>query len=84
MKELINAMRTTIDVDDNLMRKAMRVSELTTKKAVVDAALRLSFERNLKLACGGFEGRLNGKGIWMFLGAGESCLHGNPRHPRWM
>jgi Arc/MetJ family transcription regulator len=35
------AMRTTIDIDDALMRKAMRLSGLTTKKAVVEAALRL-------------------------------------------
>jgi Arc/MetJ family transcription regulator len=34
-------MRTTIDLDDALMRKAMRLSGLTTKKAVVEAALRL-------------------------------------------
>jgi len=33
--------RTTIDIDDALMRKAMRLSRLTTKKAVVEAALRL-------------------------------------------
>ena len=34
-------MRTTIDIDDALMRNAMRLSGLTTKKAVVEAALRL-------------------------------------------
>jgi len=34
-------MRTTIDIDDTLMRKAMRLSGLTTKRAVVEAALRL-------------------------------------------
>jgi len=34
-------MRTTIEIDDALMRKAMRLSGLTTKKAVVEAALRL-------------------------------------------
>jgi Arc/MetJ family transcription regulator len=34
-------MRTTIDIDDTLMRKAMRLSGLATKKAVVEAALRL-------------------------------------------
>lgn len=34
-------MRTTIDIDDALMRTAMRLSGLTTKKAVVEAALRL-------------------------------------------
>ncbi|MGA9526797.1 MAG: type II toxin-antitoxin system VapB family antitoxin [Terriglobales bacterium] len=33
-------MRTTIDIDEGLMSKAMRLSGLTTKKAVVDAALR--------------------------------------------
>ena len=34
-------MRTTIDIDDALILKAMRLSGLTTKKAVVEAALRL-------------------------------------------
>jgi Arc/MetJ family transcription regulator len=34
-------MRTTIDIDDALMREAMRISGLTTKKAVVEAGLRL-------------------------------------------
>jgi Arc/MetJ family transcription regulator len=34
-------MRTTIDIDDSLMRRAMRLSGLTTKKAVVEVALRL-------------------------------------------
>lgn len=34
-------MRTTIDIDDALMRKALRLSGLTTKKEVVEAALRL-------------------------------------------
>jgi Arc/MetJ family transcription regulator len=37
----VKAMRTTIDIDATLMRKAMRLSGLTTKKAVVEAALRL-------------------------------------------
>jgi Arc/MetJ family transcription regulator len=37
----VPAVRTTIDIDDALMRKAMRLSGLTTKKAVVEAALRL-------------------------------------------
>ena len=34
-------MRATTDIDDTLMRKAIRLSGLTTKKAVVEAALRL-------------------------------------------
>jgi hypothetical protein len=31
-------MRTTIDIDDTLMRKALRLSRLTTKKTVVEAS----------------------------------------------
>lgn len=34
-------MRTTIDIDDHLMQKAMRLSGCLTKKATVEAALRL-------------------------------------------
>jgi Arc/MetJ family transcription regulator len=33
--------RTTIEIDKGLMRKAMRVSGLTTQRATVEAALRL-------------------------------------------
>jgi Arc/MetJ family transcription regulator len=35
------AMRTNIDIDDELMRQAMAASKETTKKAVVEKALRL-------------------------------------------
>jgi Arc/MetJ family transcription regulator len=34
-------MRTNIDIDDRLMRRAMRRSGATTKKATVEKALRL-------------------------------------------
>ena len=34
-------MRTNIDIDDRLMREAMRVSGAETKRAVVEEALRL-------------------------------------------
>lgn len=34
-------MRTNIDIDDSLMRQAMRHSGSRTKKATVEAALRL-------------------------------------------
>jgi Arc/MetJ family transcription regulator len=34
-------MRTTIEIDDRLMREAMRASGGKTKRAVVDTALRL-------------------------------------------
>jgi len=34
-------MRTNIEIDDHLMRKAMRVSGRRTKRATVEAGLRL-------------------------------------------
>ncbi len=34
-------MRTNIDIDDKLIREAMKATSLTTKKAVVEAGLRL-------------------------------------------
>jgi Arc/MetJ family transcription regulator len=33
-------MRTNIDIDDALLKEAMKVTELSTKKAVVEEALR--------------------------------------------
>ena len=36
-----NAMRTNIDIDDDLMSKAMRASGAPTKRAVVEQGLRL-------------------------------------------
>jgi Arc/MetJ family transcription regulator len=37
-------MKTTIDIDDRLLRKAMRLSGHRTKKATVEAALQLLVE----------------------------------------
>jgi Arc/MetJ family transcription regulator len=34
-------MRTNIDIDDELMKQAMRHSSVSTKKGMVEAALRL-------------------------------------------
>jgi len=34
-------MRTTVEIDDRLLREAMRVSGIRTKRAVVEAGLRL-------------------------------------------
>jgi Arc/MetJ family transcription regulator len=39
-----NIMRTNIDIDDQLMRQAMRSSGARTKRAVVEEALRLLIE----------------------------------------
>lgn len=45
-------MRTNIDINDELMQKAQKLSRLKTKKAVVEAALKLyvTIENQQKLA----------------------------------
>jgi len=39
-----SAMRTNIEIEDQLMARAMKLTGLRTKRAVVDAALRELFE----------------------------------------
>jgi len=36
-----HAMRTNVEIDDDLMREALRLTGLKTKRAVIDAALRM-------------------------------------------
>ena len=54
------AMRTNIDIDADLMRKAMRSSEATTKSGVVEEALRLLIQTRSQ----GSVRRLRGKVAW--------------------
>jgi len=53
-------MRTNIDIDDRLMRRAMRTSGARTKRAAVEEALRLLIQtrgqKNIR--------RLRGKVTW--------------------
>jgi len=53
-------MRTNIDIDDSLMRQAMRHGGTRTKKATVEAALRLFIQTRLQ---GGIR-KLRGKVKW--------------------
>lgn len=53
-------MRTNIDIDDDLMRLAMRNSEATTKRGVVEEALRLLIQTRSQ----GSVRRLRGKVAW--------------------
>jgi Arc/MetJ family transcription regulator len=53
-------MRTNIDIDDRLMRQAMRHSGARTKKATVEAGLRLLVETRAQTAIR----RLRGKVRW--------------------
>ena len=54
------AVRTNIDINDQLMKQAMRHSGLTTKRAAVEAALRLLIETHNQ----GSIRRLRGKVRW--------------------
>ena len=53
-------MRTNIDIDDHLMRQAMRRSGARTKRAVVEAGLKLLAETHAQ----GSIRRLRGKVVW--------------------
>ena len=53
-------MRTNIDIDDRLMRQAMRSSGARTKRAVVEAGLRLLLQTKGQASIR----RLRGKVAW--------------------
>ena len=53
-------MRTNIDIDDRLMREAMRSSDARTKRAVVEEALRLLVRTKSQSRIR----RLRGKVVW--------------------
>ena len=55
-------MRTTIDIVDTLMRKATRLSGLTTKKALVKAALRLLIQTRSQVGIRRFKGKVKWEG----------------------
>ena len=53
-------MRTNIDIDDDLMRQAMRSSGARTKRAVVEEGLRLLIQTRAQRSIR----RLRGKVLW--------------------
>jgi Arc/MetJ family transcription regulator len=55
-------MRTNIDIDDHLMRQAMRHSGTRTKKATVEAALRLLVETHAQIAIRKLKGKVRWEG----------------------
>ncbi len=55
-------MRTNIDIDDRLMRQAMRHSGARTKKATVEAALRLLVETHAQTAIRRLKGKVHWEG----------------------
>ena len=55
-------MRTNIDIDDRLMRQALRASGLTTKRAVVDEALKLLVQTRSQAGIRKLRGRIRWEG----------------------
>ena len=55
-------MRTTIDIDDCLIREAMRRSDLRTKKAAVEAGLRLLVETHAQTSIRWLKGKVRWEG----------------------
>jgi Arc/MetJ family transcription regulator len=53
-------MRTNIEIDDDLMRRAMRSSKSRTKRATVEAGLRLLIQTRVQASIR----RLRGKILW--------------------
>ena len=56
------AMRTNIDIDDDLMREAMRASGATTKRAVVEQGLRMLIQVRGQRAIGQLRGKVKWTG----------------------
>lgn len=55
-------MRTNIEIDDGLMRKAMRHSGTRTKKATVEAGLRLLVETHAQTSIRRHRGKVRWEG----------------------
>jgi Arc/MetJ family transcription regulator len=55
-------MRTNIDIDDTLMRQAMRVGGVHTKKGTVETALRLLIQTRSQVGMRRFRGKVKWEG----------------------
>ncbi len=55
-------MRTNIVVDDNLMAEAIKLTNIKTKKGVVDQALKLLVQVKRQEGIRGFRGKLKWEG----------------------
>lgn len=55
-------MRTNIVIDDQLMQEALTASGLSTKRAVVEEALRLLVQVHAQAGIRGFKGKLRWEG----------------------
>lgn len=55
-------MRTNVVIDDELMKRAMKATNLRTKKAVIDAGLRLLVEVKAQSGIRRLRGKVNWEG----------------------
>ena len=55
-------MKTAIDIDDRLMRRAMRLSGCRSKKSTVEAALRLLIDLKGQTGIRGVRGKIHWEG----------------------
>ncbi len=55
-------MRTNIDIDDDLMRRALRATGLPTKKAVVEEGLRILVKLHRQTAIRSLRGKVAWQG----------------------
>lgn len=60
--ERVPQMRTNIDIDDRLMRQAMRSSRSRTKRAAVEAGLRLLIQTRAQATIRRLRGRIQWEG----------------------
>jgi Arc/MetJ family transcription regulator len=69
---MLMCMRTNIEIDDELMREAKRLTGLTTKREAVDLALRELVARHRRLGILELRGRVHWEGDL------ETSRHGRP------
>ena len=62
IRKIAELMRTNIEIDDRLMRQAMRCSGARTKKAAVEAGLRLLAETYAQGSIRKLRGKVNWEG----------------------
>lgn len=55
-------MRTNIEIDEDLIKEAMKISGLQTKKATVEAGLKLIISLNLQEKIRNLKGKLKWEG----------------------
>lgn len=65
-------MRTNIEIDDRLMRRAMRSSQTATKRATVEAGLRLLIQTRSQASIRRLQGKVRWNGD---LNASRSGRH---------